>query len=171
MGTTTTGATYGMQRLLDADARFFRSGLACYYVEQNSDVANLDSAQMGFIVVPTAASGMSLAGTTQTLVDPPVAVTSLSLKALSDAANVGADLRMGAKMFTFSNTWVEAIMAGNFPNGQPRGYTNGRQVFNAPQVLGFLYDGLLFNFNSFIHQDAYAGELNWIVACNANEIK
>lgn len=171
MGTCTGGAAYGIQRLLDADARFFRAGLTCYYVETNANIDDELYAQMGMTYVPTSASGMSMAGTSKSLVDPPVAVTAMTLKQLSDAANVGSDLRMGAKIFTFSNTWVQNIMQGKFTNGTFRNYTNGRQVFNAPQVLGFLYDGLLYNFDSFLHQDAYGAPLIWSIICNANEIK
>lgn len=171
MGNCGGGAAYGIQRLIDADARFFRSGLSCYYVESNANVDNQVYAQMGFTYVPLSASGQAMAGTSQSLVDPPVAVRAMSLKALSDAANVGADLRMGAKIFTFSTTWVQAIMRGNFKSGVPRAYTNERQVFNAPLVIGFLYDGLLYNFDSFIDEDAYGAKLSWTIICNANEIK
>lgn len=171
MGNCGGGAAYGIQRLVDANARFFRAGLVCYYVESNALIDNQVYAQMGMTYVPTSASGMSMAGTSQSLVDPPAAVRAMGLKALSDAANVGSDLRMGAKIFTFSNTWVQKIMAGKFADGTLRNYANGRTVFNGPRSIGFLYDSLLYNFDSFIDEDAYGAKLTWTILCNANEIK
>jgi hypothetical protein len=158
-----------LRRLSDSNSRFFRAGLPIYYRTANFDATTVGQgvAEMGFTVTAPPVIGFN-SGTTDVKICPQPGVTLLTLKELSDAINSGAALREGARRISISHTWVWYIYEANYI---AKGWTNPRQVFNDPSVVGFYHDGLLFSIVSFVHNDMYGTPINWDVVCNANEIK
>lgn len=166
--------SFALTSLLDANSNYFQPGLPVYYRTQNFDEASVGEAisEMGFQTSPSAydaSGGYSVSGEWQTgtadvMVCPQPGVDSLTLKMISDAVKAGTALRVGAKRFSISHSWVASIQTQML-------YANPRSVFNDPHVVGFYHDGLLYSIVSFTHNDMWGAIINWDVLCNANDIK
>lgn len=160
------GALSGLflTKLIDSQATFFSPGIPVYYRTKNfNEIAAGESvSEMGFAV--PAVSGGQTPGTTDTQIFPQPGIRMMTPKQLADSLAAGVTVRAGARVFNFSNSWVYGIMTAN-------GWTNPRQVFNDPSVVGFFHDNLLFQIVSFVHNDMYGEIVNWDVICNGNEIQ
>lgn len=161
-------SSFGMRSLLDSNSDFFDAGLPVYYRTANFDAVSVGQGidEMGFQVVPaiSGVSGMWTTGTKDYMICPQPSVKLLTMKQLADGLASGYSLRTGARTFNISHSWVQKIQTKML-------YSNPRQVFNNPHVVGFYHDGLLFQIVSFVHNDMYGGIIDWDIICNANEIK
>lgn len=151
--------------LLDANSNFFSPGLPVFYRIRNFDEASVGEAvsEMGFQVTPPL-TGTLVPGTTDSQICPQPAVELMSLRAIADATKAGSTLRLGARRFNISHSWVQRIQVA-------AGYSNPRSVFNDKAVVGIYHDGLLFEIVSITHNDVYGGIISWDLLCNANDIK
>lgn len=156
---------FGLTSLLDSAANYFDASLPVYYRYRNFDPIEVGEAvsEMGFTTSPNV-SGEYIGGTTDLQLCPSPGIRSLTLKQLADAKAAGANLRSGAKVLSISQTWVASIQA-------KFGFNETKQVFIDPSVVGFVYDGLLLEIVSYLHNDMYGAIINWDVICNGNDIK
>lgn len=161
-------ASFALTSLINSNSAYFDSGLPVYYRTQNFDEALVGEgiSEMGFQVMPSiySASGFFVTGTTDKEICPQPAVKLLTMKMIADAQQAGSALRVGARTFNISHSWVQSIQVA-------KGYDNPRQVFIDRSVVGFYHDGLLFQIVSYVHNDLYGGIIDWDVICNANDIK
>ena len=156
---------FWLTTLLDSNANFFVPSLPVYLRYKNFNLADVGPSvnEMGFTLSPVI-SGQFVPGTSDIQILPPPGIRELTLKQLSDAKALGANLRIGARVLSFTHTWVSAIQT-------LKGYADPKQVFIDPSVVGIVTDNLLYEIVSYVHNDMYGSIINWDVICNCNEIK
>lgn len=149
---------YGMQRLIDANQRFVRAGHPVYYRYRNfADPQTSQAQAMGFAVSVSGA----LAGTTDTLIDPPPQYMMISLH------NIGMSegkLRFGARKFIVSQTFVASQMT-------VLGLTDQDLVWRGSQFVGLVTDSKLFSVEDIAHQELAGQTIVWELTCNSLEVR
>ena len=149
---------YGLQRLIDANQRFTRSGHPVYLRLRNfPDPQVNDWTALGFSISPSG----NLVGTTDVLISPPPGVRAVSVH------NIGMSngkLRFGARTFNISATFVQASMAA-------RGLTTEDACWNGPDVIGLVTDNLLFSIEDINQQVVAGATISYRLTCNSNEVQ
>ena len=151
---------YGIRRLLDANQRFCRGGLSVY-LRTKTFTDNPVITATGLTFVPTTPN--TPVGTRDTLITPPPEIKLINMHSLAMAIASGVQLRQGARKVTVSHTWVRAIQI-------QQNYSDPKQVFNDPSVVGFVSDGLLMEVVDIIHKDAFGEIIEWVITCNTSEL-
>lgn len=144
--------------IIDGYQRFFKSGLTVYLRFKNFDDTGQDYADVGFEVSVTGALAAS-SGFTDIVIDPPPEVKEVSMH---NIGIMGGQLSFGAKEFRISHTWVLGRMAA-------MGYTDPKQVFQDPKVVGIIYEQRLHMMVSLTHDDVGGETTLWKVITNATD--
>ena len=149
----------GIQRLVDAQQSYQRAGGAVYLRIKNSVVSQTDDVEgLGF--QETAASGTIAGGTTDILITPPPSVSTLSIGSIGMS---GGHLRIGARSFLISGTFVRAVIA-------ELGFTSEMELWRSGLIVGLVTDGMLFAIVGVPSGDDVAGTtVTWSVLGNAPE--
>lgn len=149
---------YGLQRLIDANQKFTRSGHPVYLRLRNfSDPQVNDWAAVGFSISPSG----GMVGTTDVLIVPPPGVRMVSIHNIGQS---NGKLRFGARIFNISATFVQASMAA-------RSLAYEDACWNGPDVVGLVTDNLLFSIEDIAKQVVAGITASFRLTCNANEIR
>lgn len=145
----------GFQNLIDAQQRWVRGGHTVYLRIRNfpDPQATNPAVQLGFSITPTGTA----TGTTDILIDPPPSVTMLTMQ---NVAKSMGKLRIGARQFLISNTFVnlqQTALAFLYPS----------DVFRL--AIGLVCDGQLFSIEDYAHEEYGGVTLLWTVRGNALE--
>ncbi|MGI4815925.1 MAG: hypothetical protein ACRYGG_21685 [Janthinobacterium lividum] len=154
-------AAFGIRRLLDANQRYFASGLPVFYRTEGFNVENTLAGEMGFSV--PAVSGAN-GGTNDALISPPPDMKPMNLIQIQAAVAAGSQLRIGAYQITVSHTWVEAVQ-------KAKGFDDPTKVFTDDSVVGLMSSGRLFEIKSYVPGELYGNIIKWTLLCNASELK
>lgn len=155
---TSAGAIYGMQRLQDSQLAYKRTATPAYLrYKKFADIGGNLFAQLGFSIRPDPTTNAT--GTKDVLIDPPPTMSTLPLKNIGIP---GGKLRYGAKSIMISSTFVDAQAA-------LLGFDDPKLVFN--QCLGIFNEKMLYSIEDIQHEMFGGAILNWILVCNANELR
>lgn len=157
----------GMQWIFDQHQRFVRSGLIVYLRVKNFP----EGSQNLEVGVPVAAASPT-AGYTDFRIDPPPNVQDISMHNLGMAAQAGVRLNFGSKIFTISNTWVEAQIVGiekDFGDVITDPYDIFRTRGGNGNVVGLVYQGRMHDISAITTRQAAGGTISWKIVGNAHE--
>ena len=151
---------YAVQHLVDSQLNWSRAAHPVYlrlknFPDPQSDLA----AGMGFVPAPSGAGPLD-SGTKDVLIQPPPAVTPVSLHNIGQSMG---KLRFGAKVFVVSATFVSRQKT-------VRRLTNNDLVWRDPSTVGLVMDGLLFSIEDIKHKEAAGHTVAWLLTCNSSEI-
>ncbi len=156
MGLDSPGAVYGLRRLQDLQLGYKRTATPAYLRYRNfTSIGNQQFAQLGFTIRPTA----DPVGTNDVLIDPPPTMSTLPLKNIGIA---GGKLRFGAKCILISSTFVDK-------QARQLSLADPKLVFN--QCLGIVNENMLYSIEDMQHEMVGSAIINWVLICNANEIR
>jgi len=150
----------GIRSLADTYLSFWQPGLPCW-LRIKQVVPELvkpvhDVSALGF--QPAVSGGQS--GVVDIPIVPPPEVREVTRHNIGLS---GGRLRIGARVFLISHTFVINRMA-------QVGFTDPEQVFSDGSVVGFFYDGRIFNMESVTHEDQAGQPIFWTIVGNAIEI-
>lgn len=155
---TSAGAIYGLRRLQDLQLNYKRTTTPAYLrYRAFGDIGNRQFAQLGFTIRPD--PNVNPVGTTDVPIVPAPTMATMPLR---NIGIVGGKLRFGAKSIMISSTFVDAEAAR-------LQFTDPKQVFN--QCLGIVNENMLYSIEDMQHEMVGGRIINWMLVCNANEIR
>jgi len=149
----------GIRMLLDGHYRFVRSGLRVYLRVQNFN----NSGGFQELGVPLPAATDS--GYTDIMVDPPPAVTDVSMHNIGMS---GGKLLMGARSFKVNHSFVLAM------RDKYKGIPDDISVFfnwdGTAKVVGFVYENRMHEIVTYKHTDVAGETISWTLTCNRVDV-
>ena len=149
---------YGLQRLQDLQQNLLRTSAPAWIRYRNfGDVRNKQWAMLGFSITPDPANAP--VGTTDVQIVPWPSHNPLSLHNIGMS---GGKLRFGAVSFFISATFITGQAA-------LLQFDDPYKVWE--QVLGIVCENKLYSIEDIQHEDISGSLINWILLCNANELR
>ena len=148
---------YGLQRVIDANLQFTRTGHSVALRIRNfPDVQDKPWAQLGFAISPT---GTDDIGTQDIPIVPQPAIDQVSQWLIGQSMG---KLRAGARTFIISATFVDNLVA----NGM---FNTPNQVWTDPIVVGLVCDDQLFDIVQYYDREVAGKSIQWELQANAVE--
>lgn len=155
---------FGIRRLLDQQLRFMKPGPDTWLRVKNFNDVGQDYAEMGFAFVPSASGAQTPLGYTDLKIWPQPVVRLMSMHNVAQAQAAGMSLREGSRIVMVSHTWVSKRQA-------EMGYSNPRQVFEDPSVIGLVTENVIVSIESLMPDYAYGVYTSWHIQGNSNELQ
>ena len=148
----------GLQAMLDSQMAMMQAGLPTWIRYRNfEDVQQEEAIQLGFTLTPDAGGK----GTTDLLIQPQPGIKPVSMHSIGMSMG---KLRMGAKEFKISQTFVEQ-------EKKRLGLAEWRLVWEGPHVVGLVTENMLYSIESIKHVDFGGQPYLWTLMCNNVEVR
>lgn len=155
----------GIRRLLDAQQSYMRNSFPFYLRIKNfADTQPQTWSQLGFAIAPT---GTPNTGVTDIPIKPPPYIRMVSQRNILMSEG---KLRFGARVIHISGTFVDAQVRAQGITGATWEQKQNL-VWRAPSVVGLVSEGLLFSIEDIAHEELAGQTINWLLTCNAGEIR